>query len=73
MSKDNTLEHLVEHHHRNSAIKVVKLSCNFGKKVALSVGIDYASGAAIIQIAAICNLEQRFAHCLQQRNAIASR
>ncbi|MCP2730741.1 hypothetical protein NJ959_20135 [Symplocastrum sp. BBK-W-15] len=54
-------------------MKVVKLSCNFGKKVALSVGIDYASGAAIIQIAAICNLEQRFAHCLQQRNAIASR
>ncbi len=49
-SKDNTLQALVEHHHRNPCIKVVNLSRNFGKEVALSAGIDYASGAAAIPI-----------------------
>lgn len=49
-SKDNTLQALVEHHHRNPCIKVVNLSRNFGKEVALSAGIDYASGAAVIPI-----------------------
>ncbi|HBB33022.1 MAG TPA: glycosyltransferase [Cyanobacteria bacterium UBA8803] len=49
-SKDNTLEGLVEYHHRNSAIKVVNLSRNFGKEVAITAGLDYATGAAIIPI-----------------------
>lgn len=47
-SRDNTLKCLVEHHHRNPAIKVVNFSRNFGKEIALTAGIDYATGAAVI-------------------------
>ncbi|MEH2375508.1 glycosyltransferase family 2 protein [Nostoc sp.] len=49
-SKDNTLKCLVEHHYRNSAIKVVNLSRNFGKEIALTAGIDYTTGAAVVPI-----------------------
>lgn len=49
-SRDNTLKFLVEHHYRNSAIKVVNLSRNFGKEIALTAGIDYTTGAAVIPI-----------------------
>ncbi|BAY20377.1 putative glycosyl transferase [Calothrix sp. NIES-2100] len=49
-SKDNTLKCLIEHHRRNPAIKVVNLSRNFGKEIALTAGIDYAIGAAVIPI-----------------------
>ncbi|MBD1906355.1 glycosyltransferase family 2 protein [Funiculus sociatus GB2-A5] len=49
-SKDNTLKCLIEHHHRNPVIKVVNLSRNFGKEVALSAGLDYATGAAVVPI-----------------------
>jgi glycosyltransferase involved in cell wall biosynthesis len=49
-SKDNTLFCLIEHHKHNSIIKVVNLSRNFGKEIALTAGIDYASGAAVIPI-----------------------
>lgn len=49
-SKDNTLVRLVEHYHHNPAIKVVGLSRNFGKEIALSAGIDYAHGAAVVPI-----------------------
>jgi polyisoprenyl-phosphate glycosyltransferase len=49
-SKDNTLDCLIKHHYRNSAIKVINLSRNFGKEIALTAGIDYAGGAAVIPI-----------------------
>lgn len=49
-SRDNTLKCLIEHHRRNPAIGVVNLSRNFGKEVALTAGLDYARGAAIIPI-----------------------
>ena len=49
-SKDNTLKCLIEQHNRNRAIKVIDLSRNFGKEIALTAGIDYAKGAAIIPI-----------------------
>ena len=49
-SKDNTLQRLVAHHHRNPDIKVVALSRNFGKEIALSAGLDYAQGRAVIPI-----------------------
>ena len=49
-SKDNTLKLLITHHQRNSVIKVINLSRNFGKEIALSAGIDYANGAAVIPI-----------------------
>lgn len=49
-SKDNTLNCLVEHHYRNPAIKVVNLSRNFGKEIALTAGLDHARGAAVVPI-----------------------
>jgi glycosyltransferase involved in cell wall biosynthesis len=49
-STDTTLDRLIEFHHRMPAIKVVSLSRNFGKDVALSAGLDFARGAAVIPI-----------------------
>ncbi len=49
-SRDRTLDHLILHHYRNPAIKVIALSRNFGKEVAMTAGIDAASGAAVIPI-----------------------
>ena len=49
-SKDNTLDCLIEQNHCNPDIKVVNLSRNFGKEIALTAGIDYANGAAVIPI-----------------------
>lgn len=49
-STDATLDRLIEFHHRAPAIKVVSLSRNFGKDVALSAGFDFARGAAVIPI-----------------------
>jgi polyisoprenyl-phosphate glycosyltransferase len=49
-STDATLDSLIEFHRRNPAIKVISLSRNFGKDVALSAGFDFAIGAAVIPI-----------------------
>ncbi|MEM8637853.1 MAG: glycosyltransferase family 2 protein [Cyanobacteria bacterium P01_G01_bin.54] len=49
-SQDASLEELVLHHLKNPAIKVVNLSRNFGKEIALSAGIDHAQGKAVIPI-----------------------
>jgi len=49
-SQDNTLKCLIEYHRRHRGIKIVNLSRNFGKEVALTAGIDYAGGAAVIPI-----------------------
>ncbi len=49
-SHDDTLKALRHHWQRNSRIKIVALSRNFGKEVALSAGIDYACGRAVIPI-----------------------
>lgn len=49
-SKDDTLKFLIQHHYSNPAIKIINLSRNFGKEAALSAGIDFAGGAAIIPI-----------------------
>jgi polyisoprenyl-phosphate glycosyltransferase len=49
-SQDDTLNKLIQLHQQNSAIKIINLSRNFGKEIALTAGIDYASGAAIIPI-----------------------
>jgi glycosyltransferase involved in cell wall biosynthesis len=49
-SKDRTLASLIEYNQTNPAIKVVNLSRNFGKDIALTAGIDHASGAAVIPI-----------------------
>src|SRR5579863_4144648 len=47
-SADTTLDLLVELHRRTPAIKVISLSRNFGKDVALSAGFAFACGAAVI-------------------------
>ncbi len=49
-SRDKTLERLIEYHHHNPKIKVVNLSRNYGKEIALSAGLDYAKGAAVVPI-----------------------
>lgn len=49
-SKDNTLGRLMDLHRRNPAIKVVGLSRNFGKEIALTAGIDYSIGRAVVPI-----------------------
>lgn len=49
-SQDDTLPKLIKFSQQDSAIKVVNLSRNFGKEIALTAGIDYANGAAVIPI-----------------------
>ena len=49
-SRDNTLQHVIDCSRRDSHIKVIDLSRNFGKEIALSAGLDFASGQAVIPI-----------------------
>lgn len=49
-SQDNTLTHLIDYHQSYSQIKVIGLSRNFGKEIALTAGLDYARGKAVIPI-----------------------
>ncbi len=49
-SRDATLPRLISYHHQNPAIKVVNLARNFGKEIALTAGIDFSQGAAVIPI-----------------------
>ena len=47
-STDNTLGKLVRHRARNPRIKVLSLSRNFGKDVALSAGLNHTRGNAVV-------------------------
>jgi len=47
-SQDSTLSHLKEWAERDKRAVIVEFSRNFGKEPALSAGIDYASGDAVI-------------------------
>ncbi|MGF1590624.1 MAG: glycosyltransferase family 2 protein [Pleurocapsa sp.] len=49
-SQDDTLKRLIEINLKDSRVKIVNLSRNFGKEIALTAGIDYASGSAVIPI-----------------------
>lgn len=49
-SRDMTLARLRQAAERDERIKVVNLSRNFGKEVALSAGLDHATGDAVIPI-----------------------
>ena len=49
-SSDRTMVNLMRHHGRDSRIKVLSLSRNFGKDTALSAGLDYARGQAVVPI-----------------------
>ena len=49
-SKDKTLEIVSEYAEKNKNIKVVSLVRNFGKEMALSAGLTYAEGDAVLTI-----------------------
>lgn len=49
-STDGTLEKLLAHNAENSRTKVINLSRNFGKEKALTAGLDYCTGDAVIPI-----------------------
>lgn len=49
-SADRTREILDRLSHENPEIKVINLSRNFGKEAALSAGLHYATGAAVIPV-----------------------
>ncbi len=47
-SSDGSPEEIGRLHQRNSRVKMISLSRNFGHQVALSAGLDYARGEAVI-------------------------
>jgi polyisoprenyl-phosphate glycosyltransferase len=47
-SNDQTLAAIIAAHMRDNRIRAVSLSRNFGKEAALSAGIDYARGQAVV-------------------------
>lgn len=49
-SKDNTLEELIKYKSNREDIKIIDFSRNFGKEAAITAGLDFASGDAIIPI-----------------------
>ncbi|MEW6446524.1 MAG: glycosyltransferase family 2 protein [Bacillota bacterium] len=49
-SKDDTLDRLLVLAEKDPKVKIIDLSRNFGKEIALTAGIDYASGEAVIPI-----------------------
>lgn len=49
-SKDDTLQLLIYYHYQDNRIKVINLSRNFGKEIAMSAGLDYTTGKAVIPI-----------------------
>jgi glycosyltransferase involved in cell wall biosynthesis len=49
-SKDETWQLLLAHQKKNSRIKAVSRSRNFGKEIALTAGLDLASGKAVIPL-----------------------
>src|SRR5687767_13896396 len=49
-SSDNTLELLIAQAARDSRIKVVSFSRNFGKEAAMTAALDFSSGDAAIPI-----------------------
>ena len=49
-STDNTLPGLLEYLRTQPSLKVINLSRNFGKETALTAGLDYAEGAAVVPL-----------------------
>ncbi|CAA7620398.1 glycosyltransferase family 2 protein [Magnetospirillum sp. UT-4] len=49
-SRDDTVARVVEHHRRDPRIRLVELSRNFGKELALTAGLQHASGRAVVMI-----------------------
>ncbi len=49
-SRDSTLNRLISLHKSDNRVKVINFSRNFGKEIALTAGIDKASGQVIVPI-----------------------
>ena len=49
-SSDDTVARLVDQHRADPRIKVVELSRNFGKELALTAGLRHAAGQAVVMI-----------------------
>lgn len=49
-SRDDTVARVVDHHRRDPRIKVVELSRNFGKELALTAGLQHTTGQAVVMI-----------------------
>ena len=49
-SNDDTFEIMLKQHSNDSRITIIDLSRNFGKEIALTAGLDYASGDAVVVI-----------------------
>lgn len=49
-SKDNTPRMLADLHTSDPRVRVVRLSRNFGHQIAISAGLEYARGAAVVLI-----------------------
>jgi len=47
-SRDDTLDRLLDAHDRDGRVKVVDLSRNFGKELALSAGLTHTTGDAVV-------------------------
>lgn len=47
-SRDTTLEKLIELHQRDPRIKILGFARNFGKEMALTAGLRYATGKAVV-------------------------
>jgi glycosyltransferase involved in cell wall biosynthesis len=49
-SEDNTLPAILRAHQRDPRVRALSLSRNFGKEAALTAGLDFATGQAVIPI-----------------------
>jgi len=49
-SQDDTFAMLVAENDQNSRIKIIDLARNFGKEIALTAGLDHASGDAVVPL-----------------------
>ncbi len=49
-SRDRSLQLLLDLHHRDPRIRVVSFSRNFGHQIAITAGLDYARGDAVVII-----------------------
>ena len=49
-SEDGTMAAIMAAHHRDPRVRALSLSRNFGKEAALSAGLDFARGEAVIPI-----------------------
>ncbi len=68
-SRDSTALDLEAYHRREARIKLVQLSRNFGKEIALTAGIDAATGQAVIPMDADLQVEYNDVETIRQQLA----